>query len=149
MIQDKKYVIIRIVIVILIIIFLVILFSQNKKPANIIKEKFGLILPSSAKVMHFNNNIMTGEFNAKIQFNEQDLDNIKKDLLKYFKQEYFALDNLPRNENFVSWWDVDKNNIESCYKKVTGERNSHVSIIVWAFIVSQDDGTYYLYISYL
>lgn len=153
--EEKKYTIIRIIFIILIMVLLIVLFAPNPKPTNIIKRKINLVLPDSAEIIHFNYNKWLGDFDAKIQFNVQDIEGIKKDLLAFFRQECDKENRyLPDFQNTNSWWDIDKNNIESCYSTdVEGKKilffPSPKTKEIWAFIVKQNDGKYYLYVSYL
>lgn len=154
MFHKKKYTIL-LVLIILTCVFLVIVLLPISNPADVIKRKIDVTLPASAKIIHFNYNKFTGNFYAKVQINNQDVESIQKDLLDYFRQEYDIENSLyfPNIKNNIQWWDVDKNNIEVCYKAlIDGEKHWFVptpkTTIVWAFIVKQNDGKYYLYISY-
>ncbi len=153
--SEKKYIIIRIILGALIIVLLFVLFFPNK-PSDVIKRKIELKLPSSAKILHFNNNRLFGDFDAKIQINEKDIEDINKQLYQYFGDEYDLKNTnyLPNIENIDSWWDVDKANIMVCYDTfIEGKKflffSSPKTQEIWAFIVKQNDGKYYLYISYL
>lgn len=154
MLHKKKYIIVVIISVTLIGILFLVYFTQSKEPADIIESKINLKLPSTSKIINFNSNRFSGDFDAKIQINANDIENIKKELLSFFKQEYIIknIENLPQNEKYISWWDMDRNNVEVCYKTViSGEKHLLISTpksaIVWAFIVKQSDENYYLYIS--
>ncbi len=154
--SERKYIILRIIFVISFILLFIILFAPNNKPVDVIKRKMDLILPSSAKILHFDFNRITGNFDAKIQINEHDIGGLRSELLKYFGQELFieSTDDIPNFQNTVAWWDMDKNNVVNCYYyAIDGTKHLFFSSPkmrdIWAFIVDQNDGEYYLYISYL
>ena len=95
------------------------------------------------------------DLDAKIMIDEVDLYNVQKELVKCFGQEFDYMNEnyLPNFENVVTWWDMDKSNIEACYFKfASGKKHLFTSspktVEIWAFIVKQNDGQYYLYISY-
>lgn len=122
---------------------------------NIIESKLNLALPPSSKIIDFDYDGWNDYFDAKILIDKQNVSSVKKALVKCFGQEfdYKNKKSLPNIENVVSWWDMDKSNIEVCYFKfLSGKkhlfRSSPKSVEVWAFIVKQNDGQYYLYISY-
>lgn len=154
MLHEKKYIIIAVIFVSLAVVLLFIFYTQSKNPADIIKSKIRLKLPITSKIIKFNYNGFSEDFEAKVQISNSDVENIKEELLSFFKQEYIItnIENLPHNKNFISWWDMDKNNIEVCYKTVvSGKKHMFVpsakSAIIWVFVVKQDDQKYYLYIS--
>lgn len=156
MIYHKKMAFTLIFIVILIILLLIIYLAPKTKPINIIEHKLNLILPSSSKILNFDYNKWNGDFHIKIIVEKQNMEKIKKDLINFFKQEYIIISNndLPNFQNTVNWWDMDKNKIDICYfTSIIGKKHlfksSQKSIEVWAFIVKQNDRTYFLYISYL
>ena len=95
---------------------MLILFKKVE-PVNIIENKLDITLPSSFKIIKFDYNGCDDYFDAKILLNKRNVDSIKKELEKCIGKEfdYKNKNNLPNFENVVSWWDMDKNNIEVCY----------------------------------
>lgn len=77
--QERKYIIMRVGFITLIVILLIVIFiAQIRKPKDVIREKIGLALPSPVKVMGFNNNIMTRGFEAKLEVNDRNLEELKR-----------------------------------------------------------------------
>lgn len=153
MLNNKKMIISFILLLLFLCIFFLLVIIN--KPIDIIESKLDVTLPSSSKVINFDYNGWNDNFDAKILIDKQNVDNMKKELEKFFRSEfdYKNKNSLPNIGNVVSWWDMDKSNIETCYFIfLSGKkhlfRSSPKSKEVWAFIVKQNDGQYYLYISY-
>lgn len=151
--DEKKYTIIRIVFILFISILLILVFTLKKKPEEIIEKTFHFSLPATYKILNFDNNFYTSDFNVKILINDQDIEKIKKDVSSYFGQECSINDfNIPNIGKYVKWWDVGKGNIISFYMALVEGNNNIIfstpkTAEIWVFLVQQNDGKYYLYIS--
>lgn len=145
--EERKYIIIRIAIVSIILVLVVVNILKYQTPTEIIEQRIHLKLPTTSKIINFSNNILTEDFEAKILLNKHDIEKIKNDLHKYFGHEYDGDDlHIPN-----TWWDIDKNNIVSCYMALKSPKKYWIlptpkTVTVWAFIVKQSDGKFYLYI---
>ena len=150
----RKNIIVRIILASLTLLLIICFFVTNKDPIDIIKNKLHISLPSSSKVIKYDYNRVTGDFDAKILIKENDIEIIKDNLLVRFSQEYRVNKNyLPRFKNTVTWWDMDINNIESCYHGQVASKNylffpNHKTSEMWVFITKQNYGKKYLYIWY-
>ena len=150
----RKSIIVRIILASLTLLLIICFFVTNKDPIDIIKNKLHIFLPSSSKVIKYDYNRVTGDFDAKILIKENDIEIIKDNLLVRFGQEYRDNKNyLPRFKNTVTWWDMDINNIESCYHGRVASKNylffpNHKTSEMWVFITKQNYGKKYLYIWY-
>ncbi len=146
--HKKIYIIILSALVLLVLMLFVIYFNQKDRPSSIIKRELNLSLPSTSKIINYYYDRRDEYFMAKVQISERDINNIKEDLKKHFKNEHIIKNKneIPHFENNASWWDMNKNGIEVCY--FTFLSGKHIkSIEVWVFIVRQCDGKYYLYIA--
>jgi len=128
---------------------------HKSRPKNVIEDKLGIKLSVESKVVNFTNNIFSEYFNAKILIESDNIDGIKKELDKSFggAADEEAIQRMPNFSNTCSWWDLNAQNIESCYTKfMSGKKrmfgNTLKSREVWAFISKDDSSRYYLYISY-
>lgn len=153
--NDSMKKVIIALILILILAGIVICIIQKNKPFNIIESKMNITLPSDSKIINFYHESLNGYFMAKVQIDDKDVESLKIDLYEYFKQELKIenINNIPSFQKDATWWDMEKRNIEVGYFTfLSGEKHifgsSPKSIEVWAFIVKQDDGKHYLYISY-
>lgn len=137
-----------------VVLFLVLNFFSKVNPRDMIKNRLDLTIPVTSKIINFEYHNNDDSFYAKILIDKRDVESIKNDLINYFKDEYtlHSIREIPRCENFVNWWDMDKEKIEECYKSYTSGkprlfRPTPKTIDIWAFIVKQNDETYYLYIA--
>lgn len=153
--NKRGYIILLIVILFLIGLFFVASIIQKNNPLNIIESKMKLKLSSGSEIIGFYYNRGDEFFLAKVQINDQDVENLKAKLINIFKYEYTYenVNSIPNFQNNASWWDMDKSKIEVCYFKfISGEKyifkKARKSIELWAFIVKQSDNKYYLYLAY-
>jgi len=103
-------------------VLLGIYFIPDKKPEDIIKSNLNLTIPTKSKIIHFDYNRWSGKVITKIQIESQDIADVNKDFLNYFVEEYTfrsKKDISFKGKSFASWWDIDRNNIETCYKGAT------------------------------
>jgi 6-pyruvoyl-tetrahydropterin synthase len=133
-----------------------LVFSSAKKvnPRDIIKNRLDLLLPVTSEIINYDYHKSEDTFYAKILIDKSDVENIKNDLIDSFDQEFIihSIKQIPRFENTVTWWDMDKDKIEDCFHmNISGKprlfKSVPKTIEIWAFIVKQNDETYYLYIA--
>lgn len=155
MLKHKKKMIVLVVIILIAGIIVAKKAFQNNNPVEIIETTFHMKLPSTAKIINFDCFKSGKEFNAKVQINEENIENVKKSLLDYFGYEESLENKEDRIYNFnntISWWDMNKRNVVNYYFDFIPRKNrlffSSPTIEIWAFIAKQDDGLFYLYIVY-
>ncbi|QNU65619.1 hypothetical protein EHE19_011870 [Ruminiclostridium herbifermentans] len=157
-----KIILIGITILLLIAIVLLILsqviangdsFISNNKKVEIIKSKIGIDIPNASNIVNFTYDEESGSFEAKIYIEEKDINLIKNELNKYFKYEITEPYDMWHFENTCSWWDLKKNDVKMTYRTYVIESEDTIENLtyshdVWAFIASDEQGKYYLYIAY-
>lgn len=151
MIHKAKY--ISMVLVLIVIILFFIFYIKSNKPADVIKSKINLQLPSDSIISHFSSVKFTGNLDAKVQIEKQDVESINKQLLEIFIQEYEI-----HNDSYIlsmghtiPWWNIKKDDVQACYSGATdGERflffPSAKTQQIWALITNEND-EYFLYIT--
>lgn len=156
MLHKRKHIIILIALMAIIGILLCIYIIQYQNAFKIIKDKLNLTIPPASKTIHFNYDSWSGGFDAKIQINDQEVDKLRKNLHKCLGREYFVknVSDLSYIDIIVKPWHVKRDNIVACFMGLReGEKHwllpSSKTASVFASITKQDDGKYYLYISYL
>lgn len=151
--DEKKYIIIRIVILLFISILIILFFTLKKKPEEIIEKCFDITLPASYEIINFENNVLSGDFKAKILIKEKDIEKINNDFTNFFGQEENPNDiNLPDLGGLAKWWDANKGRMLSVHMDII-EQDTHSMVSftkttqTWILLVQQNDGKYYLFIS--
>ena len=136
------------------LIFLNIKSSKRIDPYDVIKDRLNLSLPTTSEIVNYKYSNRYESFHAKILINNSDVESVKNSLIAFFKREAIIHNEkqIPRCENTVDWWEMDKDRIELCYFKAAyGKqrlfRSSPKTIEMWAFLVKQNDENYFLYIS--
>ena len=149
----KKIIIISAIALLLIVAaFIIFVNSDWRDDEKIIKDRFGITLPKSAQILEFKNEskrISGYTFAAKISFDENDLENVKKSLAdSWYLQE---LSSIPPNIGYnISWWDMDKDNVTDYFgsngirKCLFLTRRIHKH----AFIVKTKDNQNLLFLDY-
>jgi hypothetical protein len=145
---------IKLIVIIILVLAGILLLTIKKEPLKIIENRINLTLPVKSKILKFDYNRWSENFNAKVLNDSQDVESLKRELIEYFGPEYIYEDTkfLPHIENTVKWWDLDKNSIVVCYETmIDGKKHwllpSPKTVNVWAFIVKKNQKQYYLYIS--
>ena len=154
--QNKIFIRLVIILSMFGVFLALIYFNKDDKkdksdPVKVIESSIDLKLASTSKIINFDYFSIMGNFTAKVQINEEDIETIRKSLLGYFEREEIIQNEyyIPNFRNVISWWDMDKENVVNCYyKAVDGEIPGPKTLEIWAFIVKQDDDLYYLYLSY-
>ena len=154
MIKRKKL-LITVRLIILVVGLISIIFILKSRPKRVIENKLGIKLPAESEIINFDS-YSNGYFNAKIIIRNHDINYIKSELDNFFEGvvQKIEPEEFPFFSNTCSWWDLDVQNIETCYSRfISGEkrlfRPTLKSREVWAFITKGDgDDEYYLYISY-
>lgn len=155
MFQRKKYIIIAISIIILICIIIVIFYILKDKPIDVIEKTLKIKLPASARIVNYSYYNDGDYFDAKILITEQSINDLKKQLYSFFGGIIPDIDSItmPNFENVSSWWDLNREDIEVCYRNaISGKKKWFKSSPrfhdLWAFISKNKNGQFYLYISY-
>lgn len=153
--KEKKYLFFVAGIIVLFGTIAVINFFKEKNPFNIIEETINIKMPASAKVEQYTYYDDGGYYDIKIRLAEDYMSDLQDQLNHIFHQSIPKQDY--ENPNYFkgtcSWWDLDYKNVVIAYngfcdsvkKWYKATPDSHE---VWVFISKQDDGNYYLYISY-
>ncbi len=150
----KKNKIVLIVIVIIVGGLVGIYNIEKSKPKNVIEGNLNLRLPSTSKIINYQYDNMGGYFDAKILIESNQINDIKEQLNNFFGGvSNRNLSEMPNFENTCQWWDLDKNSIETYYLKYVSGGYSIFKRLpksrgIWAFISKDNEGNYYLYISY-
>lgn len=151
MLHKRKHIIILIAFVAIIGILSCIYIVQYQNAFKIIKNKINLTIPPASKTIHFNYDSWSGGFDAKIQINGQEVERLRKNLIKCLGKEYIvkSISDLPY---IATRLHVKRDNIVVYYMGLReGEKHwilpGPKTTSVWAFIVKLNDGKYYLYIS--
>jgi hypothetical protein len=156
MLHLNKYVTIVIAIIIVCCVAISFHLIKEVKPQNILESKIKLKLPPKSKVVKYQYNYFAGDFYIKILIDNESVNSLKEQLNSALggvsDQKY------PQHINFQNtceWWDLDNKKIEVSYhmfvsdiKRLFGIGYSRKSHEIWAFISKEENGQYYLYISY-
>lgn len=154
MFKKRKYFYVLICIVTLIGVLSTIYFIQKSLPQNMLERKLKIKLPSGSQIIKYSYYNHGEYFDSKISVEAHNINNVIEQLNVFFREPYEGeLSNIPNFENTCQWWDLNKNNIETCYFTfVSSEKSlfgfSPKSHEVWAFVTKEKDGQCYLYISY-
>jgi len=158
--NKKKYIIVGLLILVMIIGIVVTrcaskentpkyISAEKRTPEEIIEENLGMTIPDTASVIEFRYP-KHGYFYAKILIDEENVSNLERQvILTKVDSEY--LDFMPNFRNSCSWWDMKREDIILAFTGFEPHYNGSGGTAyteAWIFIVKDDDGQYYLYISY-
>lgn len=153
--KEKKYIFIIAGIIVLISTILVLSFFKQENPFHLIKKTIGIKLPSSAKVEKYTYYDEGGYYKVKILLQEKQISDLTNKFNTIFhnstpRQDYGKM---PNFNGTCSWWDMEEEDIVVAYNAFVSSEKKWFKLSpethgVWAFITKQDDGKYYLYISY-
>lgn len=116
-------------------------------PISVLSNKLQLDLSDSAKVLHYDYNIITGSMGLKVSFRNDDLQYIVNQLdiqPDYTKEMLEVLSNYYLEK--YKWWDEEKCNIE--YGRLSFIDKEFLGILVTqqeCLFISNENGQYYLY----
>lgn len=150
-VKKRKYLLTIFVIILIIIIgvILIIHFVPKKNTKNLIESSININLPAESKIEKFSYSILNGSYYAKVSIDSKDVNNVKNQLQLYFQRPEEGKFTDQINFDDCKWWDMDNNSIDTFYNTMVGlTKTSHETRDVWAFVMKEIDGKFYLYIAY-
>lgn len=153
MIKKKKFIVIGGIIAATIIIVILVMYITSR-PWFVIENRLNIELPADSKIVNYTYDRDGDYFYVKIFVEKNNLAQLRSqlDTIFDFKLDDYSLEEVPFFANTCPWWDLDIKNVENYYKKVFIYESSIFRTLrardSWAFISKENDGEYYLYISY-
>lgn len=132
-------------------------YFEDKNPIQVIENTIHFSLPDESNIINFTDLKESGYYyyEAKLMIAKDDVDDVKRQLHNYFGDLTMKHEDtpLPNIKNTCSWWDLEYGEISSYYTKSIAFPKRLLSNIkclrdIWAFLVTNEDGNYYLYLSY-
>lgn len=136
---------------ILFIVTIIYFFYNISRPTYIIKNRIGLELSGSSKVIFYDHTLLGDYVGAKIELSENDLEKVVNQLSDESKFPSINKKNIliPNFQNSYEWFIIKNENLKYMFNSYRTDRkfkDKHVHEI-WAFICYEDE-EYYLYLSF-
>jgi len=141
---SKKVLIVTLPILIVAITIMAVT-QASKIKLFIIEKVFGISLPNTAEIVKFD--VGLNHYSAAhIVLPEAIADDFEKAVNNtgYYKED---INSTIIEDNFISWWDLDKSKVTACYEQMTGKLLSpHSTLTMDIYIVKSNNGNVSIYL---